>query len=428
MPADSTAVVAECARFYLESYDFNGIPVGELAKRVGSGQADVIDALRELIGSETVGIQTPECANSHILRFGFPDIDAQVKSLDAPDEHHTCVYVRPPHLNQFVPDTLHANAPYKRQLALGDPQLSFLAFDLAVLEHYRNDPRYEYNNYDLSGDICIRDEFFDAESVAEGDKILLKTFGICFDEDMNRAVAVFLRYLADLSPEHQRIWEARQLRGEFKLHPDYFDSQIMASWDTGVSACDAILGEMRIINEMAVAMGREPLFRDDFGEHGERKPVGFAFLLRPTNHEYQAFASVLDRMLSDNLNRAFFRADIAFEKEVPQGDGRFKIEQKGTITILDEWLRAKCQVDDWADWEAAIAALREVRKLRQGPAHKLDDNHFDQKYFADQRELLERVYRGMRSIRLLFANHPAVRRAEIGIDDYLVTGKKIRFQ
>ncbi|MCJ7781378.1 MAG: AAA family ATPase, partial [Acidimicrobiia bacterium] len=63
--------------------------------------------------------------------------------------------------------------------------------------------------------------------------------------------------------------------------------------------------------------------------------------------------------------------------------------------------------------EESLAAFRNVRKLRQRPAHALDDDVFDQRYFVEQRALMIEAYRGLRNLRLLFSNHPATRALEI---------------
>jgi hypothetical protein len=67
----------------------------------------------------------------------------------------------------------------------------------------------------------------------EKDKILLQSFGFSFDKNGNRAVAVFLRYLANLSSEHQQIWKAKELSGPRHLHPDYFKSSVVGDWGEG---------------------------------------------------------------------------------------------------------------------------------------------------------------------------------------------------
>jgi hypothetical protein len=50
------------------------------------------------------------------------------------------------------------------------------------------------------------------------------------------------------------------------------------------------------------------LFRETFDE--EKRPLEFATMLRPTRRQYLEFAQVLDKMLSDNVNRDFFKGDI----------------------------------------------------------------------------------------------------------------------
>lgn len=103
------------------------------------------------------------------------------------------------------------------------------------MEFYRNDPGYTYENRDIDGYIAISDEFYGSAEMPEKDKILLHSFGFSFDKNGNRAVAVFLRYLANLSSEHQQIWKAKELSGPHHLHPDYFKSSVVGDWGRGAS-------------------------------------------------------------------------------------------------------------------------------------------------------------------------------------------------
>jgi hypothetical protein len=54
-----------------------------------------------------------------------------------------------------------------------------------------------------------------------------------------------------------------------------------------------------------------------------------------------------------------------------------------------------------------IETFKEVRKLRQRPAHAADDNRFDQACYEEQRQLTIRAYQAVRTLRLILANHPA---------------------
>lgn len=380
--------------------------------------------LRGLIGEEEVGLLYSDVhLNPHIIRTGFEPIDRQIARLDADNLNQTCVYPRPKHLGQVMDRSQYNGEPYTLYLALGEPQLAYRSFDLSVLEFYRNDPRYLYENDDVNGFISVKDEYFESNQMAERDQILLESFGFSYDSDLSRAVAVYLRYLADLSPEHQQIWKAKELAGDFRLHPDYYRNTIVGDWGERVPIFDAFLKEMYLINQMAEAMGRPRLFRQDFGEYGDRKPQKFGSLVRSTLEEFNAFVLLLDKMLSDNIDKRFFRKEVPEEIETERKDGKIVVQNKGTLQILDEWVRTHFRTSDWEPWNESIAALREVRKLRQKPAHTVDENSFDQQYFKKQRELIIRSYSAVRTLRMLLENHTAVRAADIEVPDWLREGK-----
>ncbi len=96
-------------------------------------------------------------------------------------------------------------------------------------------------------------------------------------------------------------------------------------------------------------------------------------------------------------------------EDIERNDGKVEVRQKGTIALLAEWVRKKVRLNDPKPFDDAIATLKEVRKLRQRPAHSLDDNRFDRGLFKEQRELMMRAYEAVRMVRLLFANHPAAK-------------------
>src|SRR5205823_6838085 len=132
-------------------------------------------------------------------------------------------------------------------------------------------------------------------------------------KNLNRAVAAFLRYLSRLTPEHQQIWKAKELTGNYTLHPDYFNYTVVGDWGKKFPIFVAFCAEMHLINAMTRAMGRTPLFRQTFGLCGEQKPPRFTFLVRPTLDEFNDFVLLLDKILSDNLSKDFFRKDVSLE-------------------------------------------------------------------------------------------------------------------
>ena len=67
--------------------------------------------------------------------------------------------------------------------------------------------------------------------------------------------------------------------------------------------------------------------------------------------------------------------------------------------------------------------FRAVRKLRQKPAHAVNENIFDLKYFKEQRQLIIDAYNSVRTLRLIFANHPKVKKNPPEIGERLERGE-----
>jgi hypothetical protein len=405
------ALLAAVTDQYLKSWDFNGLPVGaETPKDL------VMDLIAEGLVSLNRGDRHP---NPHVKAFDPEPIEDQIRKIQE-NGLDGCLYPEPRHLQTVVIPSEYAGKPFTLCLALGEPQLSFKVFDLIVLEQYRNDPRYYFRLDDIHGMISIHDEFSDIgqDPIAERDQTLLQTFGFAYDQKMNRAVAVFLRYLHDLTPEHQRIWEARLLQGNYRIHPDYWMSS-MGHWPEKVSIFVAFTEELRIINEMSRCMGREPLFNNEF--QGEDRPREFAFLLRPTQKAFNDFVLVLDKMLSDNINLKFFGEDVALEIDRQRPDGKIVVERKGTLRVLDDWLSQTVRFPDPTPKDGMISTLRRIRKLRQQPAHSIKEDKFDQRFFHEQRELVVQAYQAIRTLRLILANHPATTVVEI--PEWLLNGE-----
>ncbi len=405
--------------FYLGSQDFNGIPIWNLQNELNCDWPFVREIIKKLVKEELVGVIDEDTdVNPHIIRIGFEPVNIQISKLEKDTPKHLCIYPRPKYLEKVVERNKYNREPYKLYLALGEAKLAYRSFDLSVLESYRNEPRYSYESDDIRGHI-----YYNSEDFAERDRVLLESFGFSYDDSFNRAVAVYLRYLCDLTPEHQAIWQTKEIQGNYKLHPDYFRNTIIGDWGEREPICRAFLKELYIINQMCNAMGRPHIFNEDFGEYGDRRPKKFGFLIRPTLQEFNDFILLFDKMLSDNINKDFFRNEVAYETKVERDDGGIQINPKGTLQILDDWVRKSFKIADWQPWEETMRALRKVRKLRQKPAHAFNEDQFDQKYFKEQREIILEVYIAIRTIRLLFTNHPKVGAANIEVPDWLYEGK-----
>jgi len=243
--------------------------------------------------------------------------------------------------------------------------------------------------------ISVDNEYYDQPTMDERDQILLQTFGLALARDKYWAIVVFRRYLHALSPEHQQTWKAKQEPDDpelFHPHWDYWRMS-MGEWPEEMSLFSAFLLEIEQVNNLAAVMGRPPLFRETCHD---RRPRDFGYLIRPTARELANFAGVLDKMLSENINRDFFQSEVAYEDETTDRKGRIIVRQKGTIRILDEWIKAKVRLQDPQSEELvdhAINTMKKIRKHRNPQAHKLSPDTYDRELFKEQIRLMRDAYR-----------------------------------
>lgn len=404
---------------YFSSGDFNGMPIYGLV-----GVFDISDeafkaSVRNGIEDEILTARVD--GNPHIRGFSKIPKDKVLEAFDKSEyPGHICLYPHEKRLANSKRISDYSQSPYEMELAKGAGQLDYRTFDLSVLEYYRNDPRYSYETDFIHGQISITDEFFESVSVSEHDQIILQTFGFAYDDDLNRYVAVFLRYLANLSPEHQKVWAAKEIKGDIKLHPDYYASSIQGSWGSRISIFRAFTKELKIINEMSILIGKPTLFRDSYDEN---TPKEFGFLLRPTQAEFNNFMLLLDKMMSDNIKKKFFENDVELEIEKAREDGKIIVTSKGTIQILEEWVKKHFRPVDPEPIENMMKTFRKVRQLRQKPAHKVNADAFDQELFKQQREIVINAYDAVRTLRQVLSNHPKVKVNPPKISEQLYKGE-----
>jgi len=404
---------------YFSSGDFNGMPIYELGGIFRINDENFKALVRQAIEDEILTARFE--GNPHIRAFSKIPKNEILKGFDNTEyPGDICLYPHESRLADSVKLAAYSDAPFLTELAKGAGQLDFRTFDLSVLEYYRNDPRYSYDTDFIHGEICITDEYFESGSVPEHDKVLLQTFGFAYDSDLNRYVAVFLRYLGNLSPEHQKVWAAKEVKGDIGLHPDYYASSIVGSWKTRISIFRAFTEELRIINKMSILIGKPGLFRSSYDEEMPKK---FGFLLRPTQAEFNDFILLLDKMMSGNINKSFFGNDVELESEKERSDGKIEVTPKGTIQILEAWINQYFYPADKKPIEDMIKTFKTVRKLRQKPAHAVDVDAFNQELFRKQREIVINAYNSVRTLRQALANHPSVRANPPEISEQLFNGR-----
>jgi hypothetical protein len=177
--------------------------------------------------------------------------------------------------------------------------------------------------------------------------------------------------------------------------------------------------EQVVINRMAVAAGRPPLFRRTF--LGSDRPPHFHPLTVPTRAKLDSFVHELDEMLSENLDGAFFGADVERTRLV-NGLGGQVVEERGpSIALLEDWLRSCFETDEPDAVERIDMPLKEVRQLRGSPAHAVIKDVYDQECLKTQDRLLERAYVSMRTLHLVLANLPGAN--AVAVPDWLYEGR-----
>ncbi len=85
------------------------------------------------------------------------------------------------------------------------------------------------------------------------------------------------------------------------------------------------------------------------------------------------------------------------------------VTQKGTLRLLEEWLTKYIRIKGENGPAIVVAPLKEVRRLRQTPAHKFVDDEFSIQYQDKKQKLIAEVYRSISNIRMFFQTHPKAR-------------------
>lgn len=430
---DIEIILDRVADHYLKARDFNGITLENLYKSTALKEDKFKSDILKLIQEKRIDlIWEGDIPNPHIKPFPAPEVDKQVKKLHEIkiDDHirrseeseeifgegkikisfaqgtGCCVYPAPKHLKDKVDWKKYASRPFTLRLAMGEWQLRPYFFELGILAIYRNDPRYTYRTDDITGSISYEDE----KSLNPSDQIIIDHFGFGFGEGDIRSVAVLLADLAKLTPEHQQIWKAKMLNGyyKYKLHPD-FRKSVLGYFYEKESIFSAFIEELKVIKLMTEKINGISLIKNAF-DYNE-KPENFGFLILPTLREYELFCHTLDRMLSDNLNKKFFEDKIN-ETDLAEGETMEKIDNQ-LIRKLEIWINKTVRFSDHGPKDEMFKIFREIRSLRSKPAHSHFRNEWDLKFYEEQKKLVGKAYKSIRTLRLILANHADAKLVEV---------------
>lgn len=415
--------------FFCESHDFNGIPLRQISQDLGLEYEYSIDLVKELVKSEIASIQSS--SNPHIIGFSHHKVDSQLQVIDhakttkvesqkigvleiliEKTEYPICVYPTKILLEKSRDLTIFGNAKYTTQLALAEPQLTFRFFETDVLERYSNDPRFDFKFHDFNGSISCQYDEDGNPILREEERIFLKSFGLGFDSESNRVVVVLLRDLSKLSWEHQVYWSTKEIPfSECKVLEDHFNNVILGQWITSKSMFSALIDEINAIYKLTASIFGTPLFLKEFD--GQDSPKNFTFFFSPTSKNYYDFINLLDKLLSENINKSFFEGILELEElKLIDGDIYERV-RKGTLRLLEEWIVLSFRFPDNSYSSEMLNPLKKVRKERQTPAHKVVDNKYDKSYFAKQKSIMEDCYFSITSLRRNLQTHPDAHLVEL---------------
>jgi hypothetical protein len=281
---------------------------------------------------------------------------------------------------------------YTKQLRLGGSQIALRYFNRQVLDRYRQDPRYEFKEFAVSGRISTPNN---VPTMLLKDRVYIR-FGQAYHPNGTPAVATILFDLGELPREHQQYWASYEIHEECQPDPDFIKQNFDAEPIQRISPPNALLSELQEINRICNLMGEPELFRATYEPYKLSK---LGLITKPTADEFRSFANELDKLLSQNINKKFFKnkVDLVDSKGV----------DKGTLRLLDEYLKSyglTC-----SDVSDICKPLRYVRYCRQIPAHKITEDEFDTGYWAQQNELIIDVLKAVHLLRKVFDKHPSLK-------------------
>ena len=391
----TTQLLRRITEFYLDSDDFNGISLDSV---LASREQSALENLKSLVHKGLVEVYSSEYDFPHIKRLPAVPIDRQLESLSKTDKSdQVCLYPSTKYLRRVLPGSRSRSSPFSRLLALGYPQLKAVFFHLAVLERYQSDPRYVFRFDGLDGHISVKGDIYKSKKMGEADQVMLETFGLGTDAKGRRVIVAFLRYLHGLSARHQQHWQSYRIIGSCKIEYNYGARGIFGKWTEGISVYEALLEEISHINAMCKLIGVPRMFlRDYLGESAREyeqrisadKPTGFGLLMKPTKKAFLDFAHTLDKIISENLNNEFFAAQGLQLTDRTTQNGELVLVTKGSLRLLEEWLATRIRIQEHDGPAVILKPLREVRKLRQSPAHKFVNDEFSQDYQKKKETLM----------------------------------------
>ena len=127
-------ILKKVTEHYLNSLDFNGIPVNKLVVHFNISLTELNIILKELVNKDKIDLRFGDFhPNAHIQAlFEYPKI-VLLEIMTEQKIQHSCIYPTKKHLTKIVDKKKYDGKPFSLKLALGFYQLNYEAFDLSIL-------------------------------------------------------------------------------------------------------------------------------------------------------------------------------------------------------------------------------------------------------------------------------------------------------
>lgn len=314
--------------------------------------------------------------------------------------------------------------------------LEIIYFNIEVLDKYVNNPIYILNDNGYRGQIITADEYVDKGHEFE----YVKNFGFAYNDNREKAIGIFSYDLSNMPKKAKMYWKSKELENqdEWIINEDFVKNLICGKWTENYWMFYAIIDEMNFINEMLNEKGIPVLFSKMYMVYYNKKtgeqrktweqkeleekseyneaPRKYRSILLPTAYNYYDFVLLLEKMIVNNINSKPFKIKNDFFESVNNKNTEKEI--RGTINVFQKWLvinDGEIYVDD------IIKPLREIRNIRQKPAHETYENDLNNIYYEKQDEIVKKTYDLLVSIRKFISLQLNVRK----MPDYFNSAKAV---
>lgn len=405
-------VLNEIIEHYIKSHDFNGLPVYNMKYYDYNILCELIDeAAIEVLSENEVINPHIKCSDSNI------PVDRQKKNISKKTNYSVLYPTRK--ALESVP--LDYTKPYSVLMQKGEKQFKIIYFNIEILERYVNNPKFVIIDNGYRGNIYVKDEYIDDKTIEDE---YIKDYGMAYidSKHLERAVGVLVCDLVKLSSQKQMLWKGFELPNQkkCKISAGFVDNLIKGEWVMETWIFHALIEEMKIINKQCEHMGIPKLFNKTFGTHYSEMPEGFRNIFLPTLKNYYDFVLVLEKIIVHNISYKTFQKNAPHIRSIKRKDESDK--DKGSLLMFKEWLSKNIRTqENLAD--LIIKPLKNIRYIRQKPAHELTSNEYDVTLYQKQFNLMNDTYTAIRAIRLFFASHPLAK--DVKVPEHLVCGKGI---